>query len=332
MYDTIYLTKAIPRENIDFENGWIPSLDQYGGIISYRKTIFIANSDYKHKKFIYLSYDNRIDRQSLLVSFSAPVLVHGTNVYEFDPIKDKRKLIKILNSNLHNVIDENIKEFNVSRLDICKNLIVNTPTKTLINSFTVNSLHKVSRKVKSVYANDGILLKSKRESLSIYDKVQAEKDKKHILPTEFENSEILRIENKITKKKGFKAKIRFGKTLVFKEIFYKKNIKKSKEILLKNFKDLFGYTDFESDIYSLCESIKRQYPNEDLFNLLHPILAYKNNLISRDCISRIVDSYYTSHKSDKLKKQLKFLEKAERITSNRFELLIYNQLKEALGI
>lgn len=331
MYDTISLTKNIQQEDINTED-WVHKI-RHGEIIQSSKQVFVGENEYKHNPHIYLSYDYYF--KSLLVSFSAPVLLFGTNIRVLDAENRRvvNKLVRLLQQTIDEYlfIDEDIRDFSVSRLDICKNIITNDSTKHLIDQFAINSIHKIDRKNKFVY-NTGISFQNDTETILLYDKMENDKVKGYVIPEEFEDLNILRIENQIKSKDGLNAIKRFNKHLTFREIFFKKNLRQSKQILLDNFQKLFAKKSKKIDEISLAKEIIRLEGNKNYLHKLFAILLYKERILDFDTISRIIENCTLNHPDRDIRKQTNLIRLSEEIHPESCFSQVMRKITRELGV
>ncbi len=330
MYDTIRLTKKINEYEINFE-GWEFNGENIDCSNILRKIIRLnLEPHYNRKHTIYLSYTR--NTESLLVAFSAPVILYGTNLFELNIRRDKKRLFQLLNERLLPFLNVDIREFTVSRLDLCKNIETDLTSKCVIDSLSSHTLKSSNRKNKIVY-NDAVVFKNDTETVQIYDKIEEELEKGYEIPLKFLNKNIIRIENQIKTKKGSRRPIRYGREILFGEIFSKEILNKSKELLLKHFENMFLDNLNQLDNVSLAQSIIRNQEEKDLFKNLYGVLAIREQLISVDEIDRIICCNSCPKQRSRLRKQYKRLLSLKNTVIQESEFsFLYRKLRKGLGI
>lgn len=322
MYDTIKITKRIEQNRIHLEN-W-----RYSLVSPINGTLLNASTQVPNPNYLLSPNPTYVDLHyhryyGLSITFHIPTFLYGSGFYEFK-LEDKNELIDSLREILNPYININVMTFNVSRLDLCKNLEVDNPSSQIATSLFLLSKPKVDFLEKRGYEN-AISFIGKRETFTIYDKQVNDEKKNYEIPAEFVNRNIIRFENQIKKTDAFTPPCRYGQILLFRDIFKKKTIKRSKEILLNRFKECFGKCYIEQDIIALAREIKNNIENNsndikkrpNLIHELISVLAFQKGIIHLDDISRVSDCFYTSRHSKRIKNDLK----------EKFEFSIENQIK-----
>jgi hypothetical protein len=145
--------------------------------------------------------------KGIFLQTSLPRLLNETNVktLSFD---EQKKALKILESELRTYgIKTNILNANLSRVDTFTNLKTEFPFYSYSNLF---SLMECSRMKSVGYADESFLFKNGNQQLAIYDKVLEMKIKNPDLKIS-KDKNIMRIENRLLKKRAIDTRLHFLK-------------------------------------------------------------------------------------------------------------------------
>lgn len=188
--------------------------------------------DEKIQKDIF-DYNSDEEVKGIFLQTSLPRLLSETNLktLSFD---EQKTALKILESELKKYgIKTNIYEANLSRVDTFTNLKTNYSFFAYSNLF---NLMECSRMKSTGYADESYLWKNGNQQLAVYDKILELKTKKPELKFHTSNN-IMRIENRLLKKRAIDTRLHFLKV---SELY--KNYNEVKEYHKKEItKRLFKY-------------------------------------------------------------------------------------------
>lgn len=266
MYDTISITKK-GRDGSDFslKKGYEYTMSEAGEIRQARANIPLNQKQVAEKTLsngsIFIGYDYR--KESLKVSVSLPKLVYGSSCYDLQ-VNDIPKALDMLNEKISGHVDTDIKDFNVFRLDNSFNMEMSSSCNRYISALNNYLPQKVGSKDKSTYQGETVRLNNGTETVMFYDKVNQALDMTkghrdtHV--KKFSGINLLRYEIQNKTPKGIEASKRYGRKLKVKDLLNEQVIKRTAELRLSTFDELFTITpkyqiEFETKL-GILESMK----------------------------------------------------------------------------
>ena len=306
MIDTVSLYMA-GRNGINFDinlKEFNSSVNKTGQVNNYSNNFTLSAKD---KRNIYIKYD--VNNCYSIVTFSVPKLLYG-NSLENIKVEDKDAIFNILVGRLNGIFDADLEKWQVSRLDVTKNIEVENSVSSCITAlkkaYDINQGRYNFTNVK----DESLTINNNSRRFVIYDKVKEQIANKELSKNEAKTKgNILRLE--IQHKKARAINTSFKRKYNFDELFTEKSFQDFSKFQ-QNFFDKFycnsgQYQMFIQDI-ALAELIFATYSKRDLL---------KNFLVKK----------YLTNDYKQLSKQ-----RAEAIALQNldFEIIAYlkNELKE----
>ncbi len=187
---------------------------------------------------IYATLSNmrvKITNEHISITGSLPKYIYGNNIQVLNRTDTKQAL-----EQLSEELSHNINEFNVSRLDLANNLVLNYQVNSYLSSFGSLQYFK-----KDVYDKYSVLYRNAKRTVEFYDKSKERTSKKSELPAFLDGHNILRYEYQLKKQpksilglKELKASYLFDENFIkelstiWKETYFK--IEKNRTIKLNN--------------------------------------------------------------------------------------------------
>lgn len=199
-------------------------------VTEYHKTFYDENG----KRPIFVKND--LQRNYTLVQFSAPKLIYGNSLQNFN-LDDSGKLIQELDERLSGKLEGDFLNWNVSRLDVTQNVEVSNPIEcyiqSLYESYTHNKRYKVDK-----FSNQSIVIKNNSRRFTLYDKKQEAIDLKEMTRQEAKGfPDLLRYEAQ--HKKAQHVKTSFNRGYTFSEVLTEGFNEQGRIFLLNSFDKLF---------------------------------------------------------------------------------------------
>jgi len=217
----------------------------------------------KDKRNIYIKYD--VNNYYSLVTFSVPKLLYG-NSLENIQVTDKDEVMNILSGRLNGILEADFQNWNVSRLDVTKNIEVKNSVSGYITAlkkaYDVNQGRYNFTNVK----NESLTINNNSRRFVIYDKLKQELDTKEISKLEAkEYGNILRLE--VQHKKTKHIQTSFRRKYNFDELFTEKSFEDFSKFQL-NFFDKFYCNSGQYQMYiqdvALADLIFSNYSKRDI--------------------------------------------------------------------
>ena len=214
MLDTISLYQSGKNGsdfNINFkEFGSLVS--KTGQINSYQNNFTLSDKD---KRNIFIKCD--LNNNYVLATFSIPKLLYGNSLNNIQ-VKDKDEVLNILTGRLKGILDADFQNWNVSRLDISKNVQVQNEVSEYLTALKKAYDVTKGRYQLSIIKDETLTVSNKSRRFVIYDKIKEELDNKEISRSEAkEFGNILRFE--IQHKKAKHIETSFKRKYLFDELF-----------------------------------------------------------------------------------------------------------------
>lgn len=233
MYDTVAIyCKGRNGQDFDLKPAKFRKVEFGGEVENYHNVFYDSNG----KRAI--SVKNDLKNDYALVSWSIPKMIKGHSLYDFR-IEDTDKLLRELNKRLDGIIQADFLNWQVSRLDIARNMIVDHKTGLYVEALRQSVETGKRYKVKA-FGNETILIYNKSRRYEMYDKVIEQLKVKDISRNEAKRfGNVLRFENQ--NKKGQHIQTTFGsvKPIMFNELFTPGMIADSKQVLINAYDQFF---------------------------------------------------------------------------------------------
>lgn len=307
MLDTISL--YLPgRNGTDFSlnlKEFNSSVSKSGQINNYTNNFILKDKD---KRNIFIKYD--LNRNYVITTFSVPKLLYG-NSLENVQVKDKDSVMNILTGRLTNILDADFQNWQVSRLDITKNIEV----KNNVSGY-ITALKKAYDVTQGRYnftnvKDESLTINNNSRRFVIYDKVKEQIANKDISRNKGKDyGNILRLE--VQHKKAKHIHTSFKRKFHFSELFSDKVFSDFSKFQLSFFDKFYSpggqYQLFIQDV-ALTELIFYKFNKRDLLkNLL--VKKYLNeNEYDKDAMQDILRKYYSRQGLNKAMKQINQLSK-----------------------
>lgn len=307
MLDTISL--YLPgRNGTDFSlnlKEFNSSVSKSGQINNYTNNFILKDKD---KRNIFIKYD--LNRNYVITTFSVPKLLYG-NSLENIQVKDKDSVMNILTGRLTNILDADFQNWQVSRLDITKNIEV----KNNVSGY-ITALKKAYDVTQGRYnftnvKDESLTINNNSRRFVIYDKVKEQIANKDISRNKGKDyGNILRLE--VQHKKAKHIHTSFKRKFYFSELFSDKVFSDFSKFQLSFFDKFYSpggqYQLFIQDV-ALTELIFYKFNKRDLLkNLL--VKKYLNeNEYDKDAMQDILRKYYSRQGLNKAMKQINQLSK-----------------------
>ena len=307
MLDTISL--YLPgRNGTDFSlnlKEFNSSVSKSGQINNYTNNFILKDKD---KRNIFIKYD--LNRNYVITTFSVPKLLYG-NSLENVQVKDKDSVMNILTGRLTNILDADFQNWQVSRLDITKNIEV----KNNVSGY-ITALKKAYDVTQGRYnftnvKDESLTINNNSRRFVIYDKVKEQIANKDISRNKGKDyGNILRLE--VQHKKAKHIHTSFKRKFHFSELFSEKSFNDFSKFQLSFFDKFYSpggqYQLFIQDV-ALTELIFYKFNKRDLLkNLL--VKKYLNeNEYDKDAMQDILRKYYSRQGLNKAMKQINQLSK-----------------------
>ena len=307
MLDTISL--YLPgRNGTDFSlnlKEFNSSVSKSGQINNYTNNFILKDKD---KRNIFIKYD--LNRNYVITTFSVPKLLYG-NSLENIQVKDKDSVMNILTGRLTNILDADFQNWQVSRLDITKNIEV----KNNVSGY-ITALKKAYDVTQGRYnftnvKDESLTINNNSRRFVIYDKVKEQIANKDISRNKGKDyGNILRLE--VQHKKAKHIHTSFKRKFHFSELFSEKSFNDFSKFQLSFFDKFYSpggqYQLFIQDV-ALTELIFYKFNKRDLLkNLL--VKKYLNeNEYDKDAMQDILRKYYSRQGLNKAMKQINQLSK-----------------------
>ncbi len=307
MLDTISL--YLPgRNGTDFSlnlKEFNSSVSKSGQINNYTNNFILKDKD---KRNIFIKYD--LNRNYVITTFSVPKLLYG-NSLENVQVKDKDSVMNILTGRLTNILDADFENWQVSRLDITKNIEV----KNNVSGY-ITALKKAYDVTQGRYnftnvKDESLTINNNSRRFVIYDKVKEQIANKDISRNKGKDyGNILRLE--VQHKKAKHIHTSFKRKFHFSELFSEKSFNDFSKFQLSFFDKFYSpggqYQLFIQDV-ALTELIFYKFNKRDLLkNLL--VKKYLNeNEYDKDAMQDILRKYYSRQGLNKAMKQINQLSK-----------------------
>ena len=307
MLDTISL--YLPgRNGTDFSlnlKEFNSSVSKSGQINNYTNNFILKDKD---KRNIFIKYD--LNRNYVITTFSVPKLLYG-NSLENVQVKDKDNVMNILTGRLTNILDADFENWQVSRLDITKNIEV----KNNVSGY-ITALKKAYDVTQGRYnftnvKDESLTINNNSRRFVIYDKVKEQIANKDISRNKGKDyGNILRLE--VQHKKAKHIHTSFKRKFHFSELFSEKSFNDFSKFQLSFFDKFYSpggqYQLFIQDV-ALTELIFYKFNKRDLLkNLL--VKKYLNeNEYDKDAMQDILRKYYSRQGLNKAMKQINQLSK-----------------------
>lgn len=309
MIDTISLYHAGRNGedfNINFKE-FNSSVSKKGQINNYSNNFILKDKD---RRNIYIKYD--LNRNYTLVTFSAPKLIYG-NSLENIKLNDKDELLNILTGRLTGILDADFQNWQVSRLDVTKNIQVKNDVSGYITA--LKNAYDVSQ-VRYKYSNikdESLTISNNSRRFVIYDKVKQELSVKEISRSQAKQyGNILRLE--VQHKKSRAIKTSFKKTYFFEDLFTEKSFNDFSKFQLQFFDKFYcnsgQYQLFLQDV-ALAELIFSEYSKRDLMRNYFTKKYITENEIDMSAVQDVMRPFYKSRQG--LNKALKQIDQLAKL-------------------
>lgn len=282
------------------------SVNKTGQVNNYSNNFILKAKD---KRNIYIKYD--VNRCYSIVTFSVPKLLYG-NSLENIQVTDKDLVLNILSGRLNGILEADFQNWNVSRLDVTKNIEVKNSVSGYITALKKAYDVSQGRYNFTNVKDESLTINNNSRRFIIYDKVKQELDIKEISRSEAKTKgNILRLE--VQHKKTKHIQTSFRRKYNFDELFTEKTFQDFSNFQL-NFFDKFycnsgQYQMFIHDV-ALAELIFATYSKRDLAkNFLVKKYLNENEYDTSD-IQDILRPHYSSRQGlNKALKQINTLAK-----------------------
>jgi hypothetical protein len=307
MLDTISLYQSGKNGsdfNINFkEFGSLVS--KTGQINSYQNNFTLSDKD---KRNIFIKCD--LNNNYVLATFSIPKLLYGNSLNNIQ-VKDKDQVLNILTGRLKGILEADFQNWNVSRLDVAKNILLKDEVSKYITGLKKAYDVTQGRFQFSIIKDETLTISNNSRRFIIYDKVKEELSNKEISRSEAkEFGNILRLE--IQHKKAKHIQTSFKRKYLFDELF-SENVFNDFEKFQLSFFDKFycnsgQYEMFIQDV-ALAELIFLEYSKRDIAkNFLVKKYLNNNELVTEDFRNMLRGYYKTSQALNKALRQINKLQ------------------------
>ena len=303
MLDTISLYQSGKNGsdfNINFkEFGSLVS--KTGQINSYQNNFTLSDKD---KRNIFIKCD--LNNNYVLATFSIPKLLYGNSLNNIQ-VKDKDEVLNILTGRLKGILEADFENWNVSRLDVSKNIQVKGEVPEYITALKKAYDVTQGRYQLSIIKDETLTVSNKSRRFIIYDKIKEEISNKEISRNDAkEFGNILRLE--IQHKKAKHIETSFKRKYLFDELFTEKNFNDFREFQ-KTFFDKFfcnsgKYEMFIQD-YSMADLIFLNYGKRNLLKnfLIKKHFSDSKNEFDRSYLQNILKPHISKQAVNKAIKE-----------------------------
>ncbi len=309
MIDTISLYHAGRNGedfNINFKE-FNSSVSKKGQINNYTNNFIHKDKD---KRNIFVKYD--LNRNYTLVTFSAPKLIYGNSLETFK-LNDKDELLNILTGRLTGILDADFQNWQVSRLDVTKNIQVKNDVSGYITA--LKNVYDITQG-RFNYTNvkdESITISNNSRRFVIYDKKKQELAKKEISRSQAKSyGNILRLE--VQHKKARPIKTSFNRKYFFEDLFTDKSFEDFNKFLLQFFDKFYcnsgQYQLFLQDV-ALAELIFSKYSKRDLMRNYFTKKYISENEIDMSTVQDVMRPFYKSRQG--LNKALKQIDQLAKL-------------------
>jgi len=325
MIDTVSLYLS-GRNGINFDmnlSEFNSSVNKTGQVNNYSNNFTLSAKD---KRNIYIKYD--VNRCYNIITFSVPKLLYGSSL-ENVKVTDKDALMNILSGRLNGILDGDFNNWQVSRLDITKNIEVKNSIPGYITAlkkaYDINQGRYNFTNVK----DESLTINNNSRRFVIYDKVKEQIANKELSRNKSkEYGNILRLE--VQHKKARAINTSFKRKYTFEELFTEENFKDFSDFQLKFFEKFYcnsgQYEMFIQDV-AIADLIFSQYNKRDLAkNFLAKKYLNKNEYDISE-LKDILSLHYSRQGVNKALKQINILAKlgtetvADVLEEIRFKLV-----------
>ena len=305
MLDTISLYQSGKNGsdfNINFkEFGSLVS--KTGQINSYQNNFTLSDKD---KRNIFIKCD--LNNNYVLATFSIPKLLYGNSLNNIQ-VKDKDEVLNILTGRLKGILDADFQNWNVSRLDISKNVQVQNEVSEYLTALKKAYDVTKGRYQLSIIKDETLTVSNKSRRFVIYDKIKEELDNKEISRSEAkEFGNILRFE--IQHKKAKHIETSFKRKYLFDELFTEKNFIEFNKFQLSFFDKFFcnngKYEMFIQDI-ALTELIMLNYSKRNLGKNFLLKKEFENKEFDRGYLQKVLKPFMSKQAVNKTIKDIERL-------------------------
>lgn len=304
MLDTISLYQSGKNGsdfNINFKE-FGSSVSKTGQINSYQNNFTLSDKD---KRNIFIKCD--LNNNYVLVTFSIPKLLYGNSLNNIQ-VKDKDEVMNILTGRLKGILEADFQNWNVSRLDVSKNIPVKNEPAEYITALKKAYDVTQGRFQLSIVKDETLTISNNSRRFIIYDKVKEELSNKEISRSEAkENGNILRFE--IQHKKSKHIETSFKKRYLFDELFTEKSFNDFNKFQLFFFDKFYcnsGKYEMYIQDYSLADLIFLNYGKRNLGKnfLIKKHYSDSNNEFDRSYLQNILKPFMTKQAVNKTIKEL----------------------------
>jgi len=152
------------------------------------------------------------DKKILFIQTSLPKLIYRTSLYEIKE-QDTEKAIKAIEQQLKmsgvSISNNSLNDFDLSRLDFCKNIQVEN---NIIDYLLYFNKFYYSKRMKTELKSETVTYRNKSQQLTFYNKIKeiqdTEKDKEIIELVQDLPQDILRIESRLLKKRTIEQELK----------------------------------------------------------------------------------------------------------------------------
>ena len=231
-----------------------------GQVNNYYNNFILKDND---RRNIYVKYD--VNNNFMLVTFSAPKLIYG-NSLENITLNDKDNLVNILTGRLTGILDADFEKWDVSRLDVSKNIEVKNNVSGYITALKKAYDVRQARYMFNNVKDESLTINNNSRRFIIYDKLKEEIANGEISRSKAkEYGNILRLE--VQHKKGVAIKTSFKRKYFFHELFTEKSFQDFSKFQLQFFDKFYcnsgQYEMFLKDV-ALADLIFETYGKRDL--------------------------------------------------------------------
>ena len=293
------------------------SVNKTGQVNNYSNNFTLKDKD---KRNIYIKYD--VNRLYAIVTFSVPKLIYG-NSLENIQVKDKDEVMNILTGRLTGILEADFQNWNVSRLDVTRNLQMKNEISGYVTALKKAYDFSQGRYNFTNVKDESLTINNNSRRFVIYDKVKQEIHEKEISrSTAKDYGNILRIE--VQHKKSKHIKTSFKRNYSFDELFTDKTFEDFSKFQLHFFDKFYcnsgQYQLFIKDV-ALAELIFLNYSKRDLAKNLFVKKYLNENGYDGAVLQNILRPYYSRQG---LNKALKEIDKLSRLGTKT----VYNVLDE----
>lgn len=308
MLDTISLYKS-GRNGSEFDINFKEfgsSVSKTGQINSYQNNFTLTEKD---KRNIFIKCD--LNNNYVTATFSIPKLIYGNSLNNIQ-VNDKDVVLNILTGRLKGILEGDFQNWNVSRLDVSKNIQVKNEVSNYITALKKAYDVTQGRFKLSVIKDETLTVSNNSRRFVIYDKVKEELSNKEISRSEAKQlGNILRLETQHKKTKHIETS--FKKRYLFDELFTEKNFKEFNKFQLFFFDKFFcnsgKYEMFIQDV-AMSELIMFNYGKRNLGKNFLLKKAYENKEFDREYLQKVLKPFMTRQA---INKNIKEIEKLFRL-------------------